>query len=232
MNWQGRMIREDKSSTWVSLMPSQNSKQINFLNATIHEDLSVTGKVREQLTNHFALSHREDFNAFSEEQYVLSIEEGKGDIEVSNIDVKSKNETSKPILISYEYSLDNGIEEIADKLYFSSLLFLAPEENPFKQETREYPIDFTYPVSEKNVINIKIPQGYQVESLPENQKIQFNVNDGSFTYLIKHTGDLLQITTNLDINKIIIMPQDYLEFKKFFDLVIKKQTEQIVLKKV
>lgn len=232
LNWKGRIVREDDSSAWLSLQPSQNSKQINYLNATINEDFSVSGKVRQQLTNHFALSHREDFNTYSDEQYVLSIEEGKGDIEVSNVDVKSKNEISKPILISYEYNLQNGIEEIADKLYFSSLLFLAPEENVFKQETREYPIDFTYPVSEKNVINIKIPQGYQVESLPESVKIQFNVNDGGFTYLVKHTNDLLQITTNLDINKTLIMPQEYVEFKKFFDLVVKKQTEQIVLKKV
>jgi len=232
LNWKGRIVREDDSSAWLSLQPSQNSKQINYLNATINEDFSVSGKVRQQLTNHFALSHREDFNTYSDEQYVLSIEEGKGDIEVSNVDVKSKNEISKPILISYEYNLENGIEEIADKLYFSSLLFLAPEENVFKQETREYPIDFTYPVSEKNVINIKIPQGYQVESLPESVKIQFNVNDGGFTYLVKQTNDLLQITTNLDINKTLIMPQEYVEFKKFFDLVVKKQTEQIVLKKV
>ncbi|MFD2542386.1 DUF3858 domain-containing protein [Lacinutrix gracilariae] len=232
LNWKGRIVREDDSSAWLSLQPSQNSKQINYLNATINEDFSVSGKVRQQLTNHFALSHREDFNTYSDEQYVLSIEEGKGDIEVSNVDVKSKNEISKPILISYEYNLQNGIEEIADKLYFSSLLFLAPEENVFKQETREYPIDFTYPVSEKNVINIKIPQGYQVESLPESVKIQFNVNDGGFTYLVKQTNDLLQITTNLDINKTLIMPQEYVEFKKFFDLVVKKQTEQIVLKKV
>ncbi|MBQ0788304.1 MAG: DUF3858 domain-containing protein, partial [Oceanihabitans sp.] len=152
-------------------------------------------------------------------------------IEVSNVTVKAENELTKPILISYEYNLQNGIEEIADKLYFSSLLFFAPEENPFKQESRAYPIDFTYPVSEKYVVNIRIPEGYQVESLPENEKMQFNINDGVFTYLINHKNDLIQITTNLDINKTIILPKDYLEFKRFFDLVIKKQTEQIVLKK-
>ncbi|WP_452231948.1 hypothetical protein [Lacinutrix sp. MEBiC02595] len=59
-----------------------------------------------------------------------------------------------------------------------------------------------------------------------------NIKDGSFVYLIKHSNNLLQITTNLDINKSILLPKDYLEFKRFFDLVFKKQTEQIVLKKI
>jgi len=232
LNWQGRVLREDDTSSWVSLMPQQNAKQLNFLNATINEDLTINGKVREQLTNHFALAHREAYNSESEEEHIRAIEEGKGDIEVSNVTVKAENELTKPILISYEYNLQNGIEEIADKLYFSSILFFAPEENPFKQETREHPIDFTYPISEKYVVNIRIPEGYQVESLPENEKMQFNINDGVFTYLINHKDNLLQITTNLDINKTIILPKDYLEFKRFFDLVFKKQTEQIVLKKV
>lgn len=232
LNWQGRMIREDDSSSWVSLQPQQSSKQLNYLNATINDNLSINGKVREQLTNHLALSHRQEYNGKKEDVIIRDLEEGNGDIEVSNVTLKGEKELTKPVLISYEYNLQNGIEEIADKLYFSSLLFFAPEENLFKQETREYPIDFKYPVSEKYVINIKIPQGYQVESLPENAKIEFNVEDGEFTYLIKNTNDLLQITTNLDINKIIILPQDYIEFKKFFDLVIKKQTEQIVLKKM
>ncbi|AUC83537.1 transglutaminase domain-containing protein [Lacinutrix sp. Bg11-31] len=232
LNWQGRLIRENDSSKWINLQPSQASKQIIFLNATINEDLSINGKAREQLTNHLALAHREEFNAINNEDHILSIEEGKGDIKVSNIDVKSKDELSKPILISYEYSLQNGIEEIADKLYFSSMLFFAQKENPFKQETREYPVDFAYPISEKHVINIKIPQGYQVESIPESAKIQYNLKDAEFTYAISHKNDLIQIITNLDINKSIILPVYYQDFKKFFDLVIKKETEQIVLKKM
>lgn len=232
LNWQGRLIREDDSSTWISLQAKQNSKELNYLNATINEDLTINGKVREQLTNHLALLHRQEYNGKSEEVHIRAIEEGKGDIEVSNVSIKAENELTKPILISYEYNLQNGIEEIADKLYFSSLLFFAPEENPFKQETREYPIDFAYPVSEKYIINIKIPQGYQVESLPESAKVLFNDNDGAFTYLINHKDDLVQITANLEINKTIILPQGYPEFKKFFDLVIKKETEQIVLKKM
>jgi hypothetical protein len=232
LNWQGRMIREDNSSTWVSLQPQQISKQISFLNATISEDLSITGKVREQLTSHLALLHRQEFNNKKDEVLIRDIEEGKGDLVVSSLEVKAAKQLLKPILISYEYNLQNGIEEIADKLYFSSLLFFTPEENLFKQETREYPIDFSFPVSQKYVINIKIPEGYQVESFPENEKFLFNGNDGVFTYLLNHKDNLLQITTNLDINKTIILPKDYLEFKKFFDLVVKKQTEQIVLKKV
>ncbi|MGB1309167.1 MAG: DUF3858 domain-containing protein, partial [Oceanihabitans sp.] len=231
LNWQGRIIKENGTSSWVSLQAKQSSKQTTFLNATINEDLSIVGKVREQQTNHFALSHRQKFNDLKVEELLSALEEDKGDIEVSNVEVKFKDQLNKPILISYEYNLQNGMEEIADKLYLPTLLFFSPEENPFKQEVREYPIDFSHPLSEKYVVNIKIPEGYQVESLPENAKVQLNVSDGQFTYLINQNNNILQITASLDINKVIILPKDYAQFKAFFDLVIKKQTEQIVLKK-
>ncbi len=67
-----------------------------------------------------------------EEEMIESIQEGKVDIEISNYEVKNNDDLNKPILQSYEYKYDNAIEQIGGKLYFSPLLFLANEENPFK----------------------------------------------------------------------------------------------------
>ncbi len=47
------------------------------------------------------------------------------------------------------------------------MLYLVSKENPFKQEVREYPVDFGYPKQEKYNININIPEGFVVESMPE-----------------------------------------------------------------
>jgi len=45
--------------------------------------------------------------------------------------------------------MDGAIDEIDGKLYFSPLLFLTLEENPFQKETRKYAIDFGYPFKQQ-----------------------------------------------------------------------------------
>ena len=85
---------------------------------------------------------------------------------------------SKPIVETYSFKDTKDIEIINDKIYVSPMLFLAAKENPFKQEVREYPVDFGYPKQEKYNINIDIPEGYVVESMPESINIANGENVG------------------------------------------------------
>jgi hypothetical protein len=43
-------------------------------------------------------------------------------------------------------------------------LSFASSQNPFKQDNREYPVDFGFPLS-KYAVNIVIPEGYTVEAI-------------------------------------------------------------------
>ncbi|WP_250434864.1 transglutaminase domain-containing protein [Hanstruepera flava] len=232
INWQGRIVREHGSSAWIPLNSNTSSKETVSLNIKINDDLSIDGKVRDHLTNHLAFDFREQYNNINNELHIQKLEEDKGEIEISNLEISGGKELSKPIMYSYDYHLENAIEEIGDKLYMSPMIFMEPKENPFKQEARLYPIDIIYPRSEKYVVNMMLPDGYIVESLPKNTKIQYNNNEGEFTYLARENGKMLQFTINLDMNKTLILPENYPEFKRFFELMIEKETEKIVLKKV
>lgn len=231
LNWQGRLIRKDGTSTWVDLMPQKPSKEILSLNVKINSDLSISGKVRNQYTDYQALKYRYKFEDKTEEEMIESLEEDKGEIIISNFNARNFDLVSKPIIQSYEYKYDSAIETIGDKLYFSPLLFLASEENPFKAETREYPIDLIYPIADKYIVNVMLPDGYIVDSLPQNVKIQFNEADGKFTYMVRQNGNMLQLTMSINLNKTLILPAEYEEFKKFYQMMLDKQTEKVVLAK-
>nr|WP_321225339.1 hypothetical protein [uncultured Psychroserpens sp.] len=119
-----------------------------------------------------------------------------------------------------------------DKLYFSPLLFLATQENPFKQDERMLPIDLIYPMSDKYMVNIMLPEGYDVESLPENVALDFADHTGEFKYLINQNGRFLQINVELNINSSFILAENYTFFKQFFVQAIEKESEKIVLKPI
>lgn len=230
VNWQGRIIRESGSSTWVALNPKKESKESISLNVKINNDLTVDGKVRAQLSDYFAKYHRDKFNKVSMDQKLSYLEKDNFGIEASNYEGKGELQLSEPMVYSFDYSLSDAIEEIGGKLYFSPLLFMMPDENPFKQETREYPVDYVFPFVDQYMVNIMLPEGYVVESLPESSKIQFNGNECVFTFLGGQNGKMLQFSMSYKMNKPLILPGEYEQFRDFYSKMIAKKQEQIVLK--
>ncbi len=231
LNWQGRVIREQGSSAWIDLLPSSLSKDITSLNVKINPDLSIEGKVRQQKTDYVAMNYRNKYANISPDEIIKSLEKDNGELEVIDINIENIKDCSKPLKLTFDYYLADGVEDIGGNLYFSPMLFLASEENPFKQDTRNFPIDFRYPFSDKYMINILIPEGYAIESFPQSEKLQFN-DAADFTYLVKENGKFLQLTVSLNMKTSIILAQDYKVFKDFYSRVTEKQSEKIVLKKI
>ena len=146
-------------------------------------------------------------------------------------EVQNSTDLSNPIIENYEFTTNNAVEIIGDKMYFSPFLFFATTENPFKQETREYPIDFVFPNQDKFNITIKIPDGYVVETLPQPKAIAMPDDTANFKYIISNTPNQIQILYILNINQAIINSIDYEALKNFYKEIVTKQTEKIVLKK-
>ncbi len=232
VNWQGRMIMPNGTSNWIDLSPKVFSRENVLLDAEITKELSVTGQVRKRLTNYSAYNFRNKNVALQEDDLIRNMEEDKGEIEISDLEVKNLKTLNKPVSYSYNYTLENEVEEIGDKLYISPLLFLATKETIFKQNERDYPIDFIYPIVTKQLVNLKIPEGYAVESLPENIKLQFNGNEGDFSLLVKETKGTIQIIINNNLKATYIIPENYTQFKAFTDAIVEKENEKIVLKKL
>lgn len=232
LNWQGRVIKDDGTSGWVSLRPTGKSSESYSLNVKINDDFTINGKVRQNVTEHLALSYRNRFSDVSNEEHVKALEKDNGDIEITELSFETDSDITQPVRLSYDYLLRDGVDEIGDNLYISPMLFLATKENPFKLEERQYPIDFAFPFEDKYMINIMMPEGYQIESLPESEIMEFKNSDAKFTYMIKENGNFLQLNIILEMNSSFINPEDYKVFKDFFGKIIEKQSEQVVLKKV
>ncbi|MEH6535385.1 MAG: DUF3857 domain-containing protein [Psychroserpens sp.] len=232
LNWQGRVIKDDGTSGWVSLRPTEKAKETTMFNVKVNGDYSIEGKVRKSLTDHMALKYRKKFTGISDTEHIKQLEKDKGDIQVSELKFENNKDITQPVKLTYDYVLNDGVDEIGENLYFSPLFFLATKESPFKLEERKYPIDFIFPFEDKYVINIMLPENYQVESLPESQAFEFKNNDAKFTYFIKENGKFLQLTIIFEMNSSLINSTDYTLFKDFFEKIVEKQGEQIVLKKV
>lgn len=231
-NWQGRIIRKDGSSDWVSLMPNYKSQSIRTVNFKFNEDLSLTGKCSKLYSGLEAKSYRDNYTPLNMDEYVKVLEKNKGNILINDVSKENEKLIGEEIKESYSFELKDAVEKISDKIYLKPLLFTAMSENPFKSEEREYPIFFNHPKVETNTINLMIPMGYEVEHVPESGITNFKNGALVYKYVIIQNGNFLRIESVLEMKDIVFSPVDYQNLKDFYSLMVEKQTEAIVLKKI
>lgn len=232
LNWFGRLIRKDGSSQEIDLMPHKTSNDIVFMNYDIDADGKVTGKTRRQCTDYRAMLSRENFEKLKEDEYLEKLENNNRKIEVSEYSRTNEKELLSPTIESYSFKGGDLAEMIGGKIYVNPMLFFAQEKNPFKQEVREYPVDFGYPFQDKFNITIKIPDGFAVETLPQAVAYNMENNLGSFKFNILANENVLQLMVINQINEAIISTEQYEMLKEYYKGVIAKQTEKIVLKRI
>ena len=232
LNWNGRLIREDGTSGWVSLNPSSHAQENTMVNAEIDENFALNTKVRSRYSGHYGLRHRKNFGGKNEQEQLETFEQRYSGIELNEIEIKNLENPYEPVQVSYDFEMEHGVERVGDKVFISPLMHLASQESPFKSEQRQHPVDFGYPWKDRYIITIKLPEGYTVETLPENGIFTFGEDMGSFKYLISNTNNTVQVSTEMVINSSIITPDLYQGLKEFYAMVISKENEKIVLAKI
>jgi len=231
INGKGRVLRENGQSSWISLRSMISAVKSSMLSLEINSDLSLKGKANNRFTGNYAFQYRSIFKNLNNDAQRKKIEESTNQTELSHLKFENLNVLGEPVALEYNFESFDYIEEVAGKLYFSPLVFLANNENPFKPETREYPIDFGFPMKDRYIVNVTLPEGYVVESIPEDVVYNLGENTGSYRYLISQIGDRLQLSVEFSINQSFIAAEEYGNLKKFFELCIAKEKEKVVLSK-
>jgi hypothetical protein len=204
------------------------------MNINANKNGGLTGQMRRQYTDHYAYRYRINFSSVNKEDYVDKLQNQLG---VTISDYKNDNvyDLSKPVIETIEFEKENAFDVINGNIYISPLLFLALEENPFKQNQadRKFPIDFTFPKLNRYMINIKIPEGYKVDYIPESTAVGLPNEKGIYRFTInKSTLGDLQVVVQKEINQSILGYDYYEPLKDFYSNIVEKETDKIVLTKI
>ena len=232
LNWSGRVVKENGTSTEFSLMPTLKSENTVLLSAEISNTGELEGKIRRSFVDYGAYTFRNNYDVLDEDTYLEKLEEQFGEIEISEYGIKNKLAVGKPVMENFAFYTEDLVEFIDDKIYISPLLWFSEEENPFKLEKRDYPIDFIYPRKNRYLITLKIPEGYRVEFLPEDMLLSLPENQGSFKYKLGVIGGKsLQIAVEEHINVAVFSSLNYPLLKEYYKTIVQKQLEKVVLSK-
>lgn len=232
LNWTGRLLREDGSSEIIKLEPQVLSKKGVNMMVTLGENGVLSGKYRVLRTDYEAFSFREKYAGVNQQNYLENLENDFAGIEISNYNVENSTDASTAVSENFSFTTDNQSEIIGDKIYIDPLLFFTPTKNPFLQEKRDFPIYFGYPTQSKYNINITIPDGYVIETLPKSINLATGENVGSFVFNISATNNKIQIAITEELRSLLVSANFYKNLKGFYKQKIDKLNEKIVLKKI
>lgn len=232
LNWTGRLIEQDGNSAEINLYPSLPSRKNYSLLLNIDANGKMAGKIRIQRKEYDALRFREENARMNKDNYLEKIENDWNGVDISDYSIENTaTDFSKPVTETFTFSTEKHSDIINGKMYINPMLFFTTTVNPFVQEKRVMPIYFQYPKLEKFSINFEIPEGFAIESMPKGIEIVTPDSVASFSLDTLLVGNKIQIQVSMELNKAIVSADYYDALKDFFQKIIEKEKEQIVLKK-
>ena len=221
INDRGLLIQKDKVE-WVVLQSTIPSSKHTAISVNL-TDSTQNSKIETTSKEYFALNNRNDWGDNLKTIQKSLVKKGYNVVD-SSIVVKNLNKIKAPYVLNYK--VEDKPEKINGKIYVSPFLNENFKENPLKQQTRTYPLDMTYPKKQSFIAEIKIPDGYKIDFIPENEKI---MNDEfEFEYFIM-TNETSVIVNFSYYFKVPVYPaDDYLKIKYYFKEIVKKGNEKVV----
>ncbi len=229
LNWKGRIINEQLGN-WIDLTPIGAAEATVNSFLKLEEDGSINGNVVYINKDYLSASTRGAINAKGVDKYLEEHKDDFGqDFIVTEHEIKNLKEPYKSLDI--KLSIESTEGGMGNMVYFSPLIVKLFEENPFKQENRYYPVDFGLPLKEKMMTTIMLPEGFIVDELPEPTAISLPDNAGLFNFQVVNNNNMVQVLCSFSLNRTLFLPEEYANLKTFFNYVLAKQEEQIVIKR-
>ncbi|MGV6830732.1 MAG: DUF3857 domain-containing protein [bacterium] len=232
MNWEGTLVLPDGNFKKIDLYPKDLSQRNSMLNVTVDADGMIEGDYSCNLTSLDAMNFRKILNSYSDEEYTEELLEDWQLDEISELQVNNRDDLGQPITIKCDFEKEEGVSFAGNDMYFSPLFFLGLDENPFKLEERAFPINYVYPLVRKRIVNIKLPEGYQISEIPKPVRMALPDGMGSYLFNISEVPGGLSIMSMFKINQAVIPSFKYQELKEFYKRRLLKETENVVLSKM
>ncbi len=230
LNGQGILIlSETKTFEWMNLEAMTKSKTVTNSDLTLTATGELRGKISFTRDGYDAHRSRKRY-AEGEEEYLKNLINGRS-WEIEKSQFQTMAEVNSPVKEVHELTINDHATVSGDVIYLNPLMGLSLSDNPFKIDSRLYPVDFGSPFERVVLTKITLPEGYTVDEVPQNKIIALPNGHGKFIYSVTVLGNTVNCTSSLSVNKALFIQAEYPLLREFYTQFIAKQSEQIVLKK-
>lgn len=215
----------------IDLEPAVNYETTSIYSLKINLDNTIDGTVNTVYKNYAAIDFRSKIGENGDVNDFF-IEKNKKSVQTQYLNPEAENlkDIYENLVLKTEIKITDPLTQAGDIIYFTPLLNQKIE-NPFKLTERKYPVDFGFPMSETLIFYYQIPEGYSAIEVPQNVSWNLPEKAGAYKFMIAVSGNNIQIMSKFEINETVLFGEKYAILKNFYDMIVTKQAEKIVLKK-
>lgn len=142
-------------------------------------------------------------------------------------EVQGWESSEEPLVARFSVELADFATVAEKRLIFAANVFRSPETQAFTSAERKYPVYFPYTYEVIDKVEVRVPAGYRLETVPNGQDVKSSSTRFITTRSLRE--DQLLLTRALVVNSIYFQPEQYGTLKDFFSKLKDADEEQIVL---
>ena len=215
---------------WVPLDPKIKTRVTTSADFKVNASGELEGKIKRDCNGYVALRNRKKYLVDGESEYLKDFL-GSHAWEIKSSEIQNAKEIQNNFIEEHSLVINENLTMAGDMIYLDPFIQRTQKENPFKSESREYPVDFGSPVDETFFLKLTLPDGYVVDEVPPSKVITMPENGARYIYNVSQAGDQITVTSMFTINKSLFTQLEYPYLREFYNQIVAKQAEQIVLKK-
>lgn len=232
LNGSGRVILPKGAGFFVNLDPTIKHTTFEMVEGEIDPAFQdLKGKYKLSLGGYQALNWRNEYGADSK-KYEDFIVKNNSDWEIEDFKIENIKDTISDVVnINYNFVAAGDQGSSPELFYFNPMLAGRMKDHLLKNPFRIYPLDFTTASNSIYLGIFKIPDGFTIEEMPKTEIISLPEKAGRFMYSVTVDGNNLSINSTIQLNRIRFAAEEYDYLREFFDKIVQKHSQQVVLRK-
>ncbi|KPL03481.1 MAG: hypothetical protein AMJ73_06860 [candidate division Zixibacteria bacterium SM1_73] len=221
----------DEESRIIEIPPCKVGSRKHFITqGELREDGGLVCSSAVGYHGHFRINARKQFvkqgrEAFAKQVALRIIPTAS----IDTITYTALDSIDKPLKMNFTLTAPHYARVIGENLYVNPTLFSRVESNPFKNESRSFPVDFSYPFTEIEKTELSIPSGFEIEELPEN--VYREIGGAEFSKTFSVEGNVIKCYRELAITQPVFLVQYYQVLRNFYQEVVNADQLMVVLTK-
>ncbi len=218
---------------WIDLNPAKGNVVRQYIRISPNANNELTADITNTYEGYAFLDWIRKFDEQGTEEAFSNYMRSEKDLSpqdkyaIKTID-RAKLKTVENVamnLTGTSYLEDLGKEFILNPFVLTDL------DNPFKAESRSFPIDFMYARNRSSIISITIPPGHEVTSAPESYNLIAPDGSVKIAFLCNVVGSTVNMKVDFNIAKPIFAESDYAALRTIFADLLRKMNEPIQVTK-
>ncbi|MFY8037799.1 MAG: transglutaminase-like domain-containing protein [Cyclobacteriaceae bacterium] len=134
-----------------------------------------------------------------------------------------------PTVIQYDFKISNYYQQVGNEIYFNLNLNKEYFNTYINKNTRKTPRENSYKYVKRDVVELEIPAGYEIEFIPENARVNGKHILLSTSYKVQ--GNKIQFVKEIGVNYLLLQPAEFNTWNDEVKKISEIYKQSIIFKK-